>query len=221
MQKLSWISLLLLIAFISSFPVNVKNLLTTSVAVLPKMLHLAEEATGFVAPDLASMAYRAYSNERSIHSTGHVGKQKSRHLYKKPEAYGSIVVNHALAEAAKEAKLYTSVDQVLGKYIQLVHANFVADPSKGPNNMITPGHICNQNDKDYIETDEYGIHRCKRQVSKSTRNVIRQLYGVDKSRKELFELDHLYPLCLGGSNHPGNLWMQFRDEKHKKAITHG
>lgn len=48
--------------------------------------------------------------------------------------------------------------------------------------------------------------RSRRHVSSLTRRLVLVSYGVAPADAHLYELDHLVPLELGGSNDPDNLW---------------
>lgn len=47
-----------------------------------------------------------------------------------------------------------------------------------------------------------------RNVSNKTAVQVYKDYGVDK-KSGVYEVDHFYPLCAGGSNDPENLWIQY------------
>lgn len=94
------------------------------------------------------------------------------------------------------------------------------DATKGPSKVITPGVMCTPQDPDY-KGIHYGIHKCKRSVSKTEKRLIGKLYGVPESDFSQYEFDHLIPLGLGGSNHPCNIWPQYRDgsQKHLSRLA--
>lgn len=76
-----------------------------------------------------------------------------------------------------------------------------------PNEEITPGHLCTPKDPDFDEhryPEE--IPHCARNVSHSTRVKVSAPYGVTEDELPDFQVDHLIPLALGGSNSELNLW---------------
>lgn len=88
-----------------------------------------------------------------------------------------------------------------------------------PSDETTPGDVCTHADEiRYPEKIKY----CKRDVETSLkRDIIAEYdekfdYHIGSSPRTDFKIDHLIPLCLGGSNEIQNLWPQ-----HKKvyAIT--
>lgn len=80
---------------------------------------------------------------------------------------------------------------------------------------MTPGKLCDR-------PDEYRypahIAYCKREVTYETKKNIFTEYGLDMTDPEFvredFKIDHLIPLCVGGSNDSLNLWPQ-----HKSAFS--
>jgi hypothetical protein len=91
-----------------------------------------------------------------------------------------------------------------------------ADPAVGafpshPDSSLTPGSLCAESGTyRYPERIAY----CRRDVSSGEkheiiRNYDQQLgFQIGKLNRQLFKIDHLIPLCMGGSNEPDNLWPQ-------------
>lgn len=79
----------------------------------------------------------------------------------------------------------------------------VADP------MVTPGALCSERDPDF-KMLAYPAHVpiCRRHVTPSLRKTAFAMYGIPRSRWASYELDHLIPLALGGSNSVKNLLPQ-------------
>lgn len=82
-----------------------------------------------------------------------------------------------------------------------------------PDPQRTPGTLCDDPDEyRYPEKIPY----CNRKVSKSQKNNIIDDYekafdfSVEKLGRDNFKIDHLIPLCAGGSNHDSNLWPQYK-----------
>ena len=84
---------------------------------------------------------------------------------------------------------------------------------RGPNLDETPGSLCsNSRQRRYPEKIAY----CERSVDSYQKNAIIQKYDrlfdySIRSMKRLdFKIDHLIPLCAGGSNNDDNLWPQHK-----------
>ncbi len=80
-----------------------------------------------------------------------------------------------------------------------------------PEDEMTPGSLCKHPDElRYPERIPY----CNRSVSKSLKNQIIHAYDVsfnytiEQMNRQDFKIDHLIPLCMGGSNEQLNLWPQ-------------
>lgn len=94
-----------------------------------------------------------------------------------------------------------------------------ADFPSGPNEQTTPGTLCERSSEyRYPEKIKY----CKRNVSSATKKQVIAIYEnklgfeINKFGRENFKIDHLIPLCAGGSNNASNLWPQ---HKSVYAIT--
>jgi len=89
--------------------------------------------------------------------------------------------------------------------------SIVGYPS-GPDERLTNGDLCEHGDSHrYPEQIEY----CSRSVSSSKKwDIIDQYealgYEIRRFGRENFKIDHLIPLCAGGSNDESNLWPQHR-----------
>lgn len=84
---------------------------------------------------------------------------------------------------------------------------------RGPELAITPGKLCDRpNSFRYQESVAY----CERDVTFETKEeVIREYdqqfgYTIAKMPRADFKIDHLIPLCAGGSNEIVNLWPQHK-----------
>lgn len=89
----------------------------------------------------------------------------------------------------------------------------------GPDHSTTPGEVCKNPDSyRYPEKIPY----CSRKVDTSTKwKVIERYntelgYHIDPKERSSYKIDHLIPLCMGGSNTESNLWPQ---HKSVYAIT--
>lgn len=81
----------------------------------------------------------------------------------------------------------------------------------GPDARLTPGSYCKSPDNyRYPERIAY----CNRNVDSSEKyevieNYNRELgYNITRKNRPQFKIDHLIPLCAGGSNNKDNLWPQ-------------
>ncbi len=85
------------------------------------------------------------------------------------------------------------------------------DYPKGPDAKVTPGSLCDHpTEYRYPERIAY----CERDVDSHTKQEIFQIYReqlgytLDIRNRKDYKIDHLIPLCAGGSNHDNNLWPQ-------------
>jgi hypothetical protein len=80
----------------------------------------------------------------------------------------------------------------------------------GPEQKLTPGSLCDRPDAyRYPERIPY----CNRDVDTSLKNDVFKEYREDGYRltpidRQNYKIDHLIPLCAGGSNNEDNLWPQ-------------
>lgn len=87
---------------------------------------------------------------------------------------------------------------------------YKADFPQGPDASVTPGSLCSSPDAyRYPEHIPY----CNRGVDRDSKDdVFRQYrsmgYRLDPKNRAQYKIDHLIPLCAGGSNREDNLWPQ-------------
>jgi hypothetical protein len=86
-----------------------------------------------------------------------------------------------------------------------------------PNPTLTPGAICTASDPDFdgFRYPEHVAH-CKRHVTAQMKREIGQAYGIDPTDFSSYEFDHLYPLGIGGSNAPQNIWPEPKEQADEK-----
>lgn len=84
---------------------------------------------------------------------------------------------------------------------------------QGPDLQVTPGKLCDRPTKyRYPENIAY----CERDVVYSTKEIVigeydtKFNYKIATLPREDFKIDHLIPLCAGGSNDIQNLWPQHK-----------
>lgn len=83
---------------------------------------------------------------------------------------------------------------------------------QGPNKDLTPGDLCTSPDAHrYPEHIAY----CNRNVEPELKaEIVRKYQALGFSfngvKREDYKIDHYFPLCMGGSNRPENLWPQHR-----------
>ena len=82
-----------------------------------------------------------------------------------------------------------------------------------PDRMLTPGSLCDRPDSyryperiPYCERDSMDT-RVKDEVFREYRD---QGYRLNPQRRSDYKIDHLVPLCAGGSNREDNLWPQHK-----------
>lgn len=93
---------------------------------------------------------------------------------------------------------------------------FAENQNRFPNNpnlTETPGQLCSKSDSHrYPENISY----CERNVDTYTKNAVIQKYDqlfgyqIGSMARKDFKIDHLIPLCAGGSNEVVNLWPQHK-----------
>ncbi len=82
----------------------------------------------------------------------------------------------------------------------------------GPEAGLTPGSLCDRPDEfRYPERIPY----CNRDVDGSLKQDVFQEYrnngyGLNPRNRQDYKIDHLIPLCAGGSNRENNLWPQHK-----------
>lgn len=81
----------------------------------------------------------------------------------------------------------------------------------GPDPQLTPGSYCEHPDSyRYPEHIPY----CERNVNRNTKQRVIQMYNeqlgfdIRPGERSQYKIDHLIPLCAGGSNNINNLWPQ-------------
>ena len=93
----------------------------------------------------------------------------------------------------------------------MLHAgNYLAEFPKTPISEITPGSLCDRPDSfRYAEKIPY----CNRDVDRELKDDVFKEYRhegfrLDPKDRSSYKIDHLIPLCAGGSNRENNLWPQ-------------
>lgn len=83
-----------------------------------------------------------------------------------------------------------------------------------PDRTLTPGSLCDQPDSyrypekiPYCERDHLE-QEVKEQVMQNYR---RKGYRLDPNQRSSYKIDHMIPLCAGGSNNSNNLWPQHKN----------
>lgn len=91
-------------------------------------------------------------------------------------------------------------------------SHYKAEYPMGPDLAITPGRLCESPDSyRYPERIAY----CNREVDPQAKQEIFSLYRDNGYRLRIvdrsdYKIDHLIPLCAGGSNREENLWPQHK-----------
>lgn len=79
-----------------------------------------------------------------------------------------------------------------------------------PNAALTPGEVLSTNVNEICVS---GYARRVRNVSTATKNQVYAEYGIASHAPDQYEVDHLIPLGIGGSNDIKNLWPQPTDPR--------
>lgn len=88
--------------------------------------------------------------------------------------------------------------------------SFKGEFPKGPDTNLTPGKLCERPDAyRYPERIAY----CNRDVDPALKDDVFREYrnegwNLNPKQRKLYKIDHLIPLCAGGSNDESNLWPQ-------------
>lgn len=83
----------------------------------------------------------------------------------------------------------------------------------GPNPTVTTGSLCAHADQ--IRYPEH-IPYCRRDVEREVKQYVLRMYDekfgyhIAQMNRQDFKIDHLIPLCAGGSNEVDNLWPQHK-----------
>ncbi len=72
-----------------------------------------------------------------------------------------------------------------------------------PNPALTPGSIVMLS---WTDLDQPGYSQQSREVNQRTKEKVYRRYGIAPKERAGFNIDHLIPLSLGGSNDLRNLW---------------
>lgn len=91
--------------------------------------------------------------------------------------------------------------------------NCVANQSL-PDSSCTPGLVLTTSTEIICVP---GYSKKVRDVSKKTKQQVYANYGLDYTKRAEYQVDHLIPLMLGGSNDISNLWPQKYDQEYGVA----
>lgn len=96
----------------------------------------------------------------------------------------------------------------------------LAQPEKVvvPNTKYTTGALCTQTDVNFSGKFRYKAHipYCNRSVTYKEKVKVGSEYGVKRTAWKNYEFDHLFPLSVGGSDSPQNIWPQPIEQAHVK-----
>lgn len=86
------------------------------------------------------------------------------------------------------------------------------------NRTLTPGDLCSRQNP-HFDGLRYAerIPHCRREVSREQKDAIAATYGIYGGERHAYEIDHLIPLNIGGSNHDRNLWPLYRPFAREKS----
>ena len=82
---------------------------------------------------------------------------------------------------------------------------------------LTPGAVCSPADPDFAAyASPSHVAICRRHVTRAVRRAVFAAYGIPQRNWRLYELDHLIPIAIGGSNSPRNLWPELLSDAGQK-----
>jgi hypothetical protein len=96
-----------------------------------------------------------------------------------------------------------SAKPVLLAWLLLVANALAGDPAL-PDPALTPGQW--DSDVTVEQLQQIGYSRRARHVSEELRQEVFARYGIEWAKRNGYEVDHLCPLAIGGSNSILNLW---------------
>lgn len=109
------------------------------------------------------------------------------------------------------SRRFRQVVVVVGFFFSSILAFAQPKFPENPNPSLTPGKLCEHADEfRYPERIPY----CRRNVTPQTKDKTIVTYDsklgfeIKKMDRREFKIDHLVPLCAGGSNDESNLWPQ-------------
>ena len=94
----------------------------------------------------------------------------------------------------------------LTQQVQQTHVVLCQVEEYLPDKDCTPGDIFPEATTEHICTSGYA--QSVRSVSQKKKKKVYEMYGILKRSPGQYEIDHLVPLSLGGSNDIKNLWPQ-------------
>ena len=97
----------------------------------------------------------------------------------------------------------------------LASAAMAADRPARPNPTLTPGATVSV---PLARLCEKSYASAVRHVSGRTKAAVYAAYGISRRSHREYEVDHLIPLELGGSNDPKNLWPQPRSGEWSASV---
>ncbi len=89
-----------------------------------------------------------------------------------------------------------------------------------PDRRCTPGSVIVESSRSVVCVTGYSA--TVRSVSDATKERVYRAYGIASHSRETFEMDHLVPLELGGSNDESNLFPEAADPRpgfHEKDVV--
>ena len=75
-----------------------------------------------------------------------------------------------------------------------------------PDHRLTPGAVAPDGPREVCSYGYARLHRPPLAASRLLKRAVFSRYGIPFSQMRFYELDHLIPLCLGGSSALENLW---------------
>lgn len=106
---------------------------------------------------------------------------------------------------------FSPIDEAEGPTCASCHDK--GDPLWLPRPGLTPGDVqCPESYRDMAQALVF--EKVERSVGRKAQREVFKRYGIPWNRRLEFDLDHLVPLSLGGTNAIENLWPHAYDSRH-------
>ena len=95
-------------------------------------------------------------------------------------------------------------------------AAFVTPVSPDP--VLSPGTFCHANAPDFTGYAELLVPYCLENVTEEVKERVFWAYQIPKEERDQYEISHVIPLFLGGSNGFSNLWPEHVSMQNARQV---